>query len=170
MARDMSVLGICLGAQLLAKALGGAVSRNPVREIGWYDVSLTPMGSTDPVLKDFAPRQRVFQWHEDRIHLPPAAVHLVASEDCPVQAFRYGEHAYGLQFHLEANAALIERWLSVPDHRATLAEEQGRIDEHEIRRQTPSSIGALEALSRQTFGRWIGRFEFGPRKRSLPSR
>ena len=72
--RDMGVLGICLGAQLLARALGGSVSRNPLREIGWYDVELTDAGASDPVLSTFAPRQRVFQWHEDGIGLPPNAV------------------------------------------------------------------------------------------------
>ena len=61
--RDMSVLGICLGAQLLAKALGGSVSRNPVREIGWFDVELTAEGSADPVLSTFARRQWIPSRH-----------------------------------------------------------------------------------------------------------
>ncbi|MDH3266253.1 MAG: type 1 glutamine amidotransferase, partial [Gammaproteobacteria bacterium] len=68
--RDMSVLGICLGAQLLAKALGGSVVRNRFRELGWYDVNLTKAGAIDPVLSTFASCQQVFQWHEDGIRLP----------------------------------------------------------------------------------------------------
>ena len=72
-ARDMSVLGICLGAQLLAKALGGSVARNAVREIGWSGVELTDDGANDPVLAAFARRQQVFQWHEDGIGLPSKA-------------------------------------------------------------------------------------------------
>ena len=168
--RRMSVLGICLGAQLLAKALGGSVSRNPVREIGWYDVTLTAAGATDPVLADFEPQQRVFQWHEDGIGLPANAVHLASSPDSAVQAFRYGDHAYGFQFHLEASASLIERWLAVPDHQAVLQEERGMIDPEEIRRHIPARIDALEKLSRQTFSRWVDRFEFGRRRRALPSR
>ena len=99
--RDMSVLGICLGAQLLAKALGGAVSRNTAREIGWHDVEMTEAGLSDPVLSTFAPRQEVFQWHEDGISLPPGVECLARSPVSPVQAFRYGEHVYGLQFHLD---------------------------------------------------------------------
>ena len=169
-ARDMSVLGICLGAQLLAKALGGSVSRNPVREIGWYDVELTAEGRSDPVLSTFAPRQEVFQWHEDGIELPAGTVHLARSPASHVQAFRHGEHAYGLQFHLEVDSSLIERWLTVPENRAVLDDERARIDVDGIRRQTPASIDALEALSRKTFSRWIDRFELSPRRKTLPSK
>lgn len=168
--RDMSVLGICLGAQLLAKALGGSVSRNAVREIGWYDVELTDAGANDPVLSTFARNQRVFQWHEDGIELPDNVAHLASSPASHVQAFRRGEHAYGFQFHLEADAALIERWLTVPDHQPVLAAERGHIEPKTIVRQIPENIDALQALSRETFTRWIERFEFGGRRRVLPSR
>lgn len=168
--RDLSVLGICLGAQLLAKALGGDVSRNSRREIGWCDVDLTDAGAADPVMTHFKRRQEVFQWHEDGIGLPDGAVRLAASEISPVQAFRYGEHAYGFQFHLEADESLIERWLTVPDHRATLAEEAARVDPQAIREQTPKSIDALRTLSRLTFSGWIDRFDITPKRLNLPSR
>jgi GMP synthase (glutamine-hydrolysing) len=165
-----SVLGICLGAQLLAKALGGSVSRNKFREIGWYDVELTEAGKNDPVLSTFAARQQVFQWHEDGIGLPPGAVHLAGSAQSPVQAFRHGELAYGFQFHLEVDESLIDRWLTVPVNQAVLEDEAGRVDPADIRRQCAKSIGALESLSRETFSRWIDRFEISPRRRRLPSR
>jgi GMP synthase (glutamine-hydrolysing) len=168
--RDMSVLGICLGAQLLAKALGGSVARNEVREIGWYDVDVTAAGRDDPVLSTFAPRQEVFQWHEDGISLPPGAELLASSPASPVQAFRFAEHAYGFQFHLEANLPLIERWLAVPAHQASLREEAGSIDPEQIRRRAATSVAPLEALSRETFSRWIDRFEIGLRRQHLPSR
>ena len=169
-AGGMSVLGICLGAQLLAKALGGEVARNPEREIGWYDIELTEFGESDPVLATFAAKQRVFQWHEDGIGLPDGAVHLASSPASAVQAFRFGEHAYGFQFHLEVDESLIERWLTVPDHQSVLEEEEGKIDPRLIREQTAASISSLQELSRQTFSRWIDRFEFRPRRRALPSR
>lgn len=168
--RHIAVLGICLGAQLLAKALGGKVSRNETREIGWHDVELTKQGAADPVLSTFSEVQRVFQWHEDGISLPPEAVHLAASDASNVQAFRFGEHAYGFQFHLEVNRSLIERWLTVPANQATLNDEAGRVDLDEIRRQSLEAIDSLEALSHATFSRWIERFEIAPRRRSLPSR
>ncbi len=166
----MSVLGICLGAQLLAKALGGRVARNDAREIGWYDVELTEAGRTDPVISGFAATQSVFQWHEDGISLPDGAAHLATSPTSPVQAFRYGEHAYGFQFHLEVDASLVERWLTVPDNQPMLAEETGRVDPQLIREQTSRRIGALQDLSRATFSRWIDRFDIAPRRRPLPSR
>ncbi|MBU2676102.1 MAG: type 1 glutamine amidotransferase [Gammaproteobacteria bacterium] len=168
--RNMSVLGICLGAQLLATSLGGSVSRNAVREIGWYDVELTEAGIDDPVLSTFTRQQEVFQWHEDGITLPPGAVHLAGSDASPVQAFRYGDHAYGFQFHLEASRSLIERWLTVPAHQAVLDDEKGRIDAEAIRRQTADSIVPLQALSRETFSKWIEQFEIAPRQQRLPSR
>ena len=168
--RDMSVLGICLGAQLLAKALGGSVKRNPSREIGWYDVELTDDGATDPVLSTFMPRQQVFQWHEDGIRLPPGAVHLASSPASDVQAFRHGEHAYGFQFHLEVSASLINRWLTVADNQAMLQDQCDAIDPPSILEQTDQSIESLQALSRKTFMRWIDRFDIAPRRRTLPSR
>ncbi len=168
--KDMSVLGICLGAQLLAKALGGSVRRNPTREIGWYDVDLTEDGRADPVLSTFAARQQVFQWHEDGIELPQDVVHLASSPASKVQAFRSGEHVYGLQFHLEVDSSLIERWLTVSTHQAELEEERDNVDPAVIRAQTRDSIDALQALSRRTFQRWIDRFELPPRRRHLPSR
>ncbi len=168
--RGKSVLGICLGAQLLAKALGGSVARNVTREIGWYDVCLTDDGRKDPVLSTFTAEQKVFQWHEDGIQLPPGAVHLAESELSAVQAFRHGEQAYGFQFHLEVDRSLIERWLTVPANQATLQDEAGRIDPDEIRKQIAASIDDLQRLSRDTFSRWIQRFEISPRRRRLPSR
>lgn len=168
--RGMSVLGICLGAQLLAKALGGAVTRNVRREIGWYDVRVTDAGTNDPVLSAFASVQEVFQWHEDGIQLPDGAVHLAESDASLVQAFRYGDHAYGFQFHIEVNASLIERWLTVAENQATLLDEVGRIDPDEIRHRVANSIGPLEVLSRETFSRWIDKFEIRPRRVALPSR
>jgi len=168
--RDMSVLGICLGAQLLAKALGGSVSRNKTREIGWYDVELTPEGADDPVLSTFARQQAVFQWHEDGISLPDGCVHLASSPASQVQAFRHGEHAYGFQFHLEVDGSLIDRWLTVPDNQAILDAEHGNVVADEVRAQTVDRIDALQALSRKTFGRWIDRFEISPKRRHLPSR
>ena len=122
------------------------------------------------MIATFAATQRVFQWHEDGISLPAGAVHLATSPISPVQAFRYGEHAYGFQFHLEVDASLVERWLTVPDNQSILAEEAGHIDPQLIREQTSQRIAALQDLSRATFSRWIDRFDIAPRRRPLPSR
>ncbi len=168
--RDILILGICLGAQLLAKALGGTVLAGGAREIGWHDVDVTDEGQRDPVLSTFGSQSEVFQWHDDTIELPSDVVHLASSKACPAQAFRYGEHAYGFQFHLEADRPLIERWLKVSDHQAALQAGPDVVDPDRIREKISDSIGPLMALSDQTFSRWIERFELPPRRRTLSSR
>lgn len=101
LASDIPVLGICFGAQLLAKALGGSVAPGPKFEIGMGAVSLTDMGKIDPILSAMPQDFLVFQWHGEGITLPPGSAHLVTSADFPVQAFRMADRTYGLLFHLE---------------------------------------------------------------------
>jgi len=108
------VLGICLGAQLLAHVLGAPVRRHERPEIGWYDLSLTEAGAADPVLGALGPSASVFQWHGRSFALPDGAVHLARTDSCEQQAFRWGDSAYGLQFHPEVDAALVRRWLANP--------------------------------------------------------
>jgi GMP synthase (glutamine-hydrolysing) len=120
-AADTPVLGICLGSQLLAKALGARVYPNPVKEIGWYDVGLTAAAESDPLFTGLQPVERVFQWHGDTFDLPPGAVHLATSDLCRHQAFRHGEAAWGLQFHWEVTPGMVEDWLQEPSNRCELA-------------------------------------------------
>jgi len=109
--RGKWILGICLGAQLMAKALGARVFRAPVKEIGWYDVSLTRIGSIDPLFRRLPKTFSVFQWHEDTFEMPHGAILMATSSLVPHQAFRYGENAYGLQFHLEVTQEMIREWM-----------------------------------------------------------
>ncbi len=109
--RGKSILGICLGAQLIAKALGAKVLKAPVKEIGWYDVSLTRIGSIDPLFSHLPKTFSVFQWHEDTFEIPHSATLIATSSLVPDQAFRYGENAYGLQFHLEVTREMITEWI-----------------------------------------------------------
>lgn len=106
------VLGICLGAQLLARALGAEVTPNPHAEIGWFDVSLTPAGRRHPWFRDLPDRFDAFHWHGDTYALPPGCERLAFSEACKQQAFAFGDCALGLQFHLETTTADAERWLA----------------------------------------------------------
>jgi GMP synthase-like glutamine amidotransferase len=94
-------LGICLGAQLMADALGGRVTRNEHREIGWFPVSLTAAGAASPLFSGFPSSFEAFHWHGDTFSLPPGAIHLARSEACENQAFQWGDRALGLQFHLD---------------------------------------------------------------------
>jgi len=109
--RGKSVLGICLGAQLIAKALGAKVTKAPAKEIGWYDVSLTKVGSHDPLFSRFPKSFSAFQWHEDTFDIPLAGKLIATSDSVPHQAFRYGENAYGLQFHPEVTEQMIRDWM-----------------------------------------------------------
>ena len=164
--RGIPVLGVCLGAQLIARALGAAVRPNPQPEIGWYDVSLTEDGRSDPVFRHFADRERVFQWHADTFELPKGAVHLASAAGCRHQAFRYGDTTYALQFHLEVDEALIERWLTVPVHRDELRALGGAVDPDVIRSQTRERIAQAKRLSDRTFSEFVALF--GPARRNPP--
>ena len=153
--RDLPVLGICLGAQLIAKALGATVRPNRVPEIGWYGVSTTEEGSRDPLFSHFKETETLFQWHADTFQLPKKAVRLATSPGCRNQAFRFGDHVYGFQFHLEVDEPLIERWVNVPVHKAELKNLQPRITAERIRQETPANIQRLRYLSEETFGGFI---------------
>jgi GMP synthase (glutamine-hydrolysing) len=105
------VLGICLGAQLIAATLGTAVFHGPVKEIGWSPISITPHGQVDSLLGYLPESATVFQWHSDGFELPAGAIRLASSAHYSTQAFRLGKTIYGLQFHLEVTPRMIERWL-----------------------------------------------------------
>lgn len=105
------VLGVCLGAQLLAEAMGGTVSKNKFKEIGWFQVKLTSEAGRSPVFRHLPPELIAFQWHGDTFSIPPGARKLASSEACDDQAFEMGQ-AVGLQFHLESSEESIERLLA----------------------------------------------------------
>jgi GMP synthase (glutamine-hydrolysing) len=156
------VLGICLGAQLLAAALGARVRPNPVREIGWYRLQPAAAARDDRLFRHFDGSQHVFQWHAYTFELPPGAVHLASTEACEHQAFRFGERAYGLQFHLEADEALIQRWLAVPAYRGELEAEAGADGVNRVLSDTHGHIPGALKLSERVFHEFIDLFEWRP--------
>lgn len=164
------VLGICLGAQLLARALGAPVTRNPRKEIGWYDLIPTDEGRRDPLFRHFDEVEKVFQWHGDTFAIPPGAMHLARSEACAHQAFRYGANAYGLQFHLEVDEPMIDRWLKTPDNVCELDTLKGEIDPAGIAADTPRHMPRSLDLGRILFSGFIDLLVNRPRRRMLPSR
>jgi GMP synthase (glutamine-hydrolysing) len=108
---EVPFLGICLGAQLLAKTCGAEVKKAPSKEMGWYTATLTPQGRKDALFEGCPARLNVFQWHEDTFDVPEGGVLLGTGRTCMNQAFRIGPSAYGLQFHMEATPAMIECWM-----------------------------------------------------------
>jgi GMP synthase-like glutamine amidotransferase len=109
--KGKAVLGICLGAQLIAKALGVKIFKAPIKEIGWSEVELTDEGIQDTLFSHFTKNFQVFQWHEDTFDLPQGAKLLATSSLVPHQAFVYGKGVYALQFHLEVTEEMIREWL-----------------------------------------------------------
>ncbi|MCU0846017.1 MAG: type 1 glutamine amidotransferase [Spirochaetes bacterium] len=107
-AAGKTVLGICLGAQLLAVVLGGAVRRNVHREIGWFPVRLVPAAEGIPAFAGLPRSFTAFHWHGDTFGIPPGAVRTAESDACAAQAFVYNDKVIGLQFHLESTAESVE--------------------------------------------------------------
>ena len=105
------VVGICLGAQLIAATLGTMVYHGRVKEIGWSPISITPHGQVDSLLGYLPENATVFQWHGDGFELPSGAIRLASSVNYKNQAFRVGKNVYALQFHLEVTPPMIARWI-----------------------------------------------------------
>ncbi len=150
------VLGICLGAQLIAKALGGRVYRNPVKEIGWYPVTWTPAAATDALLEGLSGADTVFHWHGETFDLPAGSEWLAYSENCRHQAFRWGDSVYGFQFHLEVTPEMIADWTRQDLNSADVRELAHMPDPY-------ANAARLEELSAQVFGRWASRLRDGLR-------
>jgi GMP synthase-like glutamine amidotransferase len=108
---EVPLLGICLGAQLIAKTCGAAVTKSPKKEIGWFTVTKTSEGLKDSLFRGNPQHMTVFQWHEDTFDLPGDGVLLAKGRVCTNQAFRVGHNAYGLQFHIEATPEMVESWM-----------------------------------------------------------
>ena len=122
------VLGVCLGAQLLAQAAGGTAGRTPNPEIGWCEVRAGDAAADDPLIGPLRPRFAALEWHGFEFSLPPRAKALAHSDDC-LQAFRLGGAAWGIQFHAEVIGDDLDRWIDEfeGDRDALRAESRGKI-------------------------------------------
>lgn len=119
-------LGVCLGHQLLADALGGTCGPQRPAEVGVTEVELTGAGRADPLFAGMAPRQKCLQWHGVRVAQPPeGAVVLAWSPACPVQAMRVGPNAWSTQYHVEVEPDTIANWAAIPAYHAALVEVMG---------------------------------------------
>ena len=143
------VLGVCLGGQLLAKALEAPVRRMPSPEVGWFEVELLPEAADDPVFAGLPAHFDSFQWHSYAFELPPGAVLLAHNERC-YQAYRAGEAAWGLQFHAEVTRATVEHWIE-----SSKPAEDGAIDFARLRTESDERMGGWNQLGREICGRFL---------------
>lgn len=147
------LLGICLGAQLIARALGAGVASMGVKEIGFAPLSLTPEGEASPLaMLDKVP---VLHWHGDRFDIPDGATRLAGTQTCTNQAFSMGRHVLALQCHLEADPHQIERWLV--GHACELA--QAGIDPRALRTDAQALQSSLPLAARAAFTAWLDEIE-----------
>ena len=170
LAQDKPVLGICLGAQLLAHVLGAPVRRHANSEVGWYELTMTSAGEGDPVLAGFGRATPVFQWHHCSFDIPKSAEHLASTATCENQAFRHGANAYGFQFHPEVDARLIERWLGTPGYREDIDPARLGHGEEEIRRATLTHGAAMARSAEPMFERFLDLIGRPAKRIVLPSR
>lgn len=141
------MIGVCLGAQMIARAAGARVYAGQTKEIGWYRIQLTPAASEDPLFSLVDSNTKVFQWHGDTFDLPDGAVNLASSDLFPHQAFCLNENAHAIQFHLEVDETMVLDW--VWEYREEIKSEG--IDFQKIYKDTDEEIGNLNNLGNQIF-------------------
>lgn len=149
--RDLPVLGICLGAQLLAASVGGKIYSGFEVEVGWGEVSLTEEGLKDPVFAAVQDPLPVLHWHTETFDLPEDSVLLASSDKYVNQAFRLKSHAYGLQFHLEATDEMVREWVNEDE------DSDGSIvpDPDVILSQAPAYQSRIQLNAALVFGRFL---------------
>ena len=161
--KNIPVLGICLGAQLLAHTLGSPVRKHKEREMGWCDLEMLKGATNDSLFQGFQPSEKIFQMHGDTFDIPAGAVHLAQSEVCGSQAFRYGEKTYGLQFHLEATQTMISDFLAIEKNNADLVRWGGPGLPDQIRADSQKYLPRSLALGQSAFSNFLGSFGLPPR-------
>ena len=152
--RDVPVLGHCLGSQLMSKALGGIVTRNPVREIGWGKVTRVENPITHDWLDGLPAQFDAFHWHGETFTIPPGAAHILSSPHCRNQGFVLGKHL-GLQCHIEMTPSMVEAWCisgaeEIREHQGVSVQDATAMQENLSQR-----IEALNAVAAKLYARWI---------------
>ncbi|MFN3752214.1 MAG: type 1 glutamine amidotransferase [Thiobacillus sp.] len=154
-AQDIPVIGHCLGGQLLAKALGGSVQANPVKEIGWGDLRVTDADAARPWVGDVRGPLPGFHWHGETFSLPPGAVRILESAHCANQAFVLGDRHLGMQCHVEMTPELIASWCENGADEIAAGTGPAVQTAAAIQADLPARTARLHALADKIYSRWI---------------
>jgi GMP synthase-like glutamine amidotransferase len=146
------IFGICLGSQIVARALGRRVYRHRATEFGFCEVRLTEAGCGDPLFSGLGPSIRPMQWHEDTFDLPDQSVLLATNDICAHQAYRVGRTTYAVQFHPEVDRGIVETWARSPAAPAAsgLADPMAT-----LQAQMSQYLASAETLGRTLADRWM---------------
>jgi len=151
--RGVPYLGICLGAQMLARALDAPVWRADVKEVGFEPVRPLPVADEDPLMSIWSDGDMVFQWHQDTMALPSGAEQLATGDRIALQAYRFGERAWATQFHFEIDAAEVDLWLDEASQFMDLKDVWGK-SPAEVRAEAQRYIAGHEAKGSTMFARF----------------
>ncbi len=155
--RRMPVMGFCLGAQLLADALGGEVGRMAKPEFGLFDVSLTDAGKIDPLFKNVNPVYKTLHWHGAEVkRLPPDMPVLAETPDCKIQAFRATPTAYGIQYHMELTPQTVTEWGTYEDYRGGLVAVLGEDAVPKLDAEAKRHMPECQHMARQLYDNFMG--------------
>lgn len=150
-------LGVCLGHQLLAEALGGRVGPATTPEVGLLPIELTAAGRSSPLFAGVAPVSTTLQWHSAEVlDVPPGGTVLAASPACRVQSLAVGGRAFGVQYHLEITPKTVAEWGAIPEYSAALDKALGPDALPELDRRTAEALPAMTAIARQVWRNFAG--------------
>ncbi|HEU4708068.1 MAG TPA: type 1 glutamine amidotransferase [Methylophilaceae bacterium] len=151
---DIPVLGHCLGGQLISKALGAKVGRNPIKEIGWGEVTTSDNAEARHWFGDSS-RFQVFHWHGETFDLPAGATHLLSSPYCRNQAYSIGKHL-AFQCHIEMTANMVKSWCEVGGSEIRNASDSPGVQQPEaIQHDLGNKVAGLQTVARPVYERWI---------------
>ena len=154
---QVPVIGHCLGGQMLARATGGKVQKNPVKEIGWVPLAIEESPVSRQWLDGAASPFNAFQWHEDTFAIPPGATRILTGENCPNQAYVLDDRHLGMQCHVEITAEMIVTWLriGISDIDENLGRSPAVQDAATIKSLIPKNLPGSSATADRLYTRWI---------------
>lgn len=154
--RGLPFLGLCLGHQLLAEALGGSCGKSEVSEVGVMDVELTELGATGIFFDGLPERFACLQWHGAEVQvMPEGAVCLATSPACAVQAMRWGTRAHSAQFHLEVEPDTVDNWVAIPAYAEALQRALGSDGADRLRADCAARMSDFEAMAERVYINWL---------------